>query len=289
MSVISEKKVAKKEDYYLSGEHPLNGAFDIQQAWTTPIGKIKMPIAEDMRKALIEYVASKGYCSTMGTHARTQTKEFEQHHYNMFEDSKNNKFIEEFENYSNELIRYYVANSWGIKDADQLEIEARAFGNLQTFGSRTYPHYHHAFDGVFVHYLTLGDEFDTTTVDGKNFYEGVALKEIEPGSTITAMESGKDEALKASFGEDVMKNHPTMFEESGNLLLQDPRPAINFPYNNKAMSITPEVGLTVFHPGYIWHESNTYTGAGLRAAIIVNFRVLTKNNSEIVKPLDKIM
>ena len=74
-------------------------------------------------------------------------------------------------------------------------------------------------------------------------------------------------------------------EGSGTMLLQDPRPSISYPYSNKAIAFEPSVGKTVFHPAYVWHESNNYEGEGIRCAVVINFRVLTRNNTDLVKPL----
>ena len=74
--------------------------------------------------------------------------------------------------------------------------------------------------------------------------------------------------------------HPESFEEQGNLILIDPRPAISFPYNRKARHVKPEVGLSLLHPGYLWHESNTFTGAGIRVSSVINFNVGTSKSAD---------
>ena len=58
-------------------------------------------------------------------------------------------------------------------------------------------------------------------------------------------------------------------------------------YPSSIKSKLPKVGTTIFHPAYIWHESNTYIGKGIRAAVVINYRVNTYNNNGLVKPLIK--
>ena len=96
----------------------------------------------------------------MGTHDDVGTRLFEQAKYNLFNEAKRNPIVAEFEGICSELMRYYIAKSHNIPDAENLDIEARAFGSMHTKGRRTYPHYHHAFDFVMIHYLTVGGEFD---------------------------------------------------------------------------------------------------------------------------------
>lgn len=287
-SVELKNSMSAVKDYYLNSEHPLHDSFTIKNEWTTPIGQIQFSLPEDMRLSLINYIAKKGYCSTMGTHKGTQNELFEERHYNMFDESDSNEHIEKFEEYATELIRFYIANAWGLRDAANLDISARAFGNMQTYGGRTYPHYHHGFDGVFVHYLTMGNEFTVEQAEGKEFYDenGAILKTIAPDSKIERTNK-KEDTLQESFGTEEARNHTDAHESQGNLILQDPRPSVSFPYNNKAISFTPKVGSTIFHPAYVWHESNEFKEDGLRIAVIVNFRVNTRNNSDLISPLKK--
>tara|TARA_B110000495_G_scaffold90915_1_gene78543 strand:+ start:1328 stop:2212 length:885 start_codon:yes stop_codon:yes gene_type:complete len=276
-----------EQDTYLTSSHPLADLFKIKHCWTTPIGEIKINLPEDMRISLIEYIASKGYCTTMGTHKRTQTSEFEENHYNLFDEKDTNEHIKKFEEYTSELIRYYIANGYNLGNVETFDIACRAFGNMQTAGRRTYPHYHHGFDGVMICYLTIGNEFALTTdLDGTDDSQLV----VSPGSSICRLPVLKDieeknNDVKADYGSFELKVNDMPCEGDGTMLLQDPRPAINYPYNNKAQDYQPEIGKCVFHPAYVWHESNTYNTRGIRAAVVVNWRVLTNNNSGLVKPL----
>ena len=57
------------------------------------------------------------------------------------------------------------------------------------------------------------------------------------------------------------------------------------PYNNKAKIIKPETGLTLIHPAYLWHETQTHTKPGVRAAIVINFNVENRNYDILPTPL----
>lgn len=65
------------------------------------------------------------------------------------------------------------------------------------------------------------------------------------------------------------------------LLCLDPRGAINYPYWEKLESISPYQGLTVIHPGYLWHETNTWRGDGTRVVMVVNFQVVSHGYVEL--------
>ncbi len=283
---VMSKENLQSQDKYLGG-HPLDGNFILKQEWVTPVGQIELNLPEAMRIGLIEYIASKGYCTTMGTHKRTMTTEFERNHYNLFDDSENNPHIKGYEEISSEIIRYFVAKAYNIENADQLDIECRGFGNMQTTGRRTFPHYHHAFDGVMITYLTLGGEFTLTSdVGGED-----DLQLVAPNSTICELKEKisvqEKSGTVANYADFDLKKEDMPCESDGGLLLLDPRPAINYPYNTKAKNYVPKIGTTVIHPAYIWHESNTFVGQGIRACVVINYRVNTYNNNGLVRPMIK--
>ena len=293
----SVSDAAKKQDKFLNKEHPLAAHMKITPQWTTPIGEIQLNLPEEMRIGLIKFIASRGYHTTMATHSKTQTPEFEKNHYNIFEYEEENEYsnhIREFERISSEMIRYYIANAWEITHAESLKLEARGFGNMQTYGRRTYPHYHHGFDGVTITYLTVGGEFDLKDNGPKPDDAKLERLYVPPNSEIEKINNKNDNLASTVYqgaggglnGISRDSNGLTSHcEGSGNMILQDPRPAINYPYCNKAIAFEPKVGTTIFHPAYLWHESNTFMGEGIRAAIVVNYRVLTRNNSGLVQPL----
>lgn len=298
--VMEHSQDTVKKDKYLEG-HPLDSKMTIKPYWSTPVAELDLNIPEDMRVSLIKFVASSGYGTTMGTHDGVSTQVFEQNQYNMFSVAKENPIMAEWENICSEMMRYYIARSHNIPNADQINLEARAFGNMQTAGRRTYPHYHHSFDFVMIVYLTLGGEFQLINI-GQNNEEVIPY--IPPNSEVERMIGSVPQAgngngngngnghARPTMGKGDLKHDYSDWdlpcEGSGTFILTDPRPAINYPYNQKALAIKPEVGKAIFHPGYCWHESNTFTGEGIRCAIVVNARILTQNNSEIVLPLPKI-
>ena len=267
-------------DKYLN-DHALDGHMKIKQTWASPIAELSLNLPDDIRMALIKFVASSGYGTTMGTHEKTQTPEFEELQYNLFNWSDENPLIAEFEVIASEMIRYYIANAYDIRNANDLDIEARCFGNMQKKGRRTYPHYHHSFDFVMIHYLSCGGEFDIKNMGEPN----EEFMVIPPNSEVEVM---KPKVVGHGEGQFQISDKPLPCEGSGAMIMTDPRPAINFPYNQKAHSFLPKNGMTIFHPAYIWHSSNTFEGEGIRCAVVINARILTKNNSQLVSRLSKI-
>tara|TARA_B100000470_G_scaffold72642_1_gene55501 strand:- start:2618 stop:3004 length:387 start_codon:yes stop_codon:yes gene_type:complete len=113
----------------------------ITKNWTTKIGKMQLNTPEDIKIKLMELIVNKAVLDPT------------------FD------FVKEYEKIANEVIRYYLTNAYNITDAKSLNIEATVSGHYQVNGERTHPHYHPSFDGVFVHYLTAGDEY--VLKDGK--------------------------------------------------------------------------------------------------------------------------
>ncbi len=250
----------------------------ITKNWPTPIGKIQMDVPEDLKRKLIEIIV------------RDVT--------DFFVYDKNDPdadFLKEYEMMANELIRYYLTNAYNITDAKSLNIEANAFGNHLIHGGRSYPHYHHCFDGVMIHYLTAGDEY----VLDENF----KVQEIEEKHKIHNDTSwvvrqgyyGVDGSKARLFdkvhdlNEDETMEKKFPLQGGGNLIIQDPRPAINYPTDEKTFVIRPKSGQVVIHPSYLWHESNTFLGNGIRVAIVINYRVLTQLVQPGQKPIKSFL
>ena len=235
----------------------------IDNAWPTTIGKEHIDLPIEMRKTLIDIIKKQDHVFTEDTYdgkigTITESELFERKIYNIFEysrysDENEIKQVKDFEKITSNVIREYVHEAWGTnKDCD---IKLRGFGNVQrTFGRRTAPHYHHGWDGVLAHYLTVGEEFD--------------------------LEENQHESLNT--------------DGSGEFFLLDPRPANvsaaiarkGYPSNNQYVSITPEVGTTLIHPGYVWHETSAHTKAGIRVLVAASFNILTKNHNELPSTLD---
>jgi hypothetical protein len=240
------------DEPYAKGIHSAS-SMEITEHWATPIGEDTIEIGEDLRKSLIEVIAKDGS--------------------NIFiypDNDPNADAIREFEVISNKIIRDFITEAYEIEDINSFDIEARSFGNQQSYGTRTYPHYHHGFDGVLIYYLTAGNEFGLDD-NNKIYY---------------LSDDQKKEELSPRPSHDFA--HGQVLDGSGNLILNDPRPAINYPYCNKAIAWSPVTGTLLLHPACIWHESNTFTGGGVRVSIVINYRILTVSNAGNVKPLATI-
>lgn len=256
-TVMSDRDQSRKsDDPYKKGNHPASNLMSIKNYWPTPIAEEQLDLPDDIKIGLMETIAMDGS--------------------NIFiydESHPHANSIRQFEIISNELIREYLIRAYGLKEADGLDIEARAFGNLQTFGGRTYPHYHHGFDGVLITYLTAGEEW---AID-----DDFKIRPITDADKIHPTEENLPTESKLGYTRDVLQG-------SGNLILCDPRPAINYPYCNKAIAWKATTGLTLLHPAYVWHETNPFLGNGVRVSFVINYRVLTKTNQQVVKPLASI-
>ena len=235
---------------------PLDGHARIEQLWTTPFMEVDITLPDAIRYDLINVLHKKEQSlqeirdENPQFYSIVDSKGFYATTlYNLFanpQEYPEKDTILEFEKISTKLIRYYIRKGWGIQQADELELEGRCFGNIQQPGARTYPHYHQDVNGVLVHYLSMGEGNLTDNV----------MKDSEKSP-----------------------RHPTH-----NVLFQDPRPAISYPYWQKIHAVTPRVGLTLIHPNYLWHETNPWLGQGERSCIVVNFRIVSHGYNELIKP-----
>lgn len=239
-------------------KHPLDDFATIEQKFTTPFMDCDTFLPEKMRTDLINVLIQK---ETAMSHLKTQAPKFYSlaeakgfyatTHYNLFSETELEKFPNEresilgYRDIAMQQILYYIRKGWGIQQADEMKIEGRCFGNIQEHGGRTYPHYHQDMNGVLVSYLRMGDE-DVSYEDQIN---------VGYGST---SRSGTHQ-----------------------ILFQDPRPSINYPFWEKIYSITPRVGKTIIHPNYVWHETTPWLGKGTRVSIVVNFRIMSHGYNEI--------
>ena len=242
-------------------DHPLDGYAKIEQKFTTPFMEMDSGLPEQMRSDLIEVLIQKEQSLDELKKANPKFYDlargkgfYATTHYNLFDSVDEFPFAKEsilgFEQIACQQIRYFIRKGWGVRQAEELEIEGRCFGNVQVGGgSRTFPHYHQGVDGVLEMYLLMGDE-------------SVELKD------------------RVQIGMEQSARHG-----SHQLLFTDPRPAINFPYWEKVYAITPRVGLSVIHPNYVWHETNPWLGEGMRIVIVVNFRIKSHGYNELLTPL----
>lgn len=237
---------------------------EIERAWSTPIAKLHLELPLEMRAALVHLLLKQEGVLTENTYDNKITKgtadSFNDSLVNLFDYSKygneathrigqypsNMKYLgylQQFEQTASKLIRDYIEEAWDLDRNSEIKI--RGFGNIQrTLGRRTGIHHHHGWDGVFLHYLTVGGEKDLLSVELEDwdFY-----------------------------------HKPYHTDYSGDLIMVDPRGPIKMPYNEKGKTFKPEVGLTIIHPAYLWHETHTHTGIGTRVGIVINFNVVNKN------------
>lgn len=224
----------------------------LRNLWPTPVLDFIQPLPPDTRAALIRLLLKKDQEhhkmdeTNPDFHAFMRSKGFySTSHYNLFDETDlhpEGPAILEFEKYACEAFRAYLREAFQIPDANSVKLVGRCFGNVQTTGARTMPHYHQGIDGVLVHYLELG------------------------------------------FGDDPEQNKSPRHGSQA-LLLMDPRPAPTYPYWEKVDSISPQMGLTVITPGYLWHETNPFRHQGIRACLVVNFQVLTNTYGELHRPM----
>ena len=248
---------------------------NINYKWSSPIAEKSVYLTDKYRKELIRVVVTNGG--------------------NIFEHSpvpgENSDIINDFEDMVWLIINEYLAEAYNLSYKslekgkvidDKYTIKIKAFGNHQTYGGRTYPHYHNHYDGVVIHYLTVGDEFKLN-----NNYDVIPLTEedrihkevLEEGQGYYAIQG--DTKYRADSKVHYLakgEKHEEKFplQGSGKLIVCDPRIGVNNIFSNKAIAFTPKNGMTIIHPAYLWHESNTFTGNGIRASIIIQFRVELK-------------
>ena len=241
---------------------------EIEHAWSTAIGQLDLELPTAMRASLVRLLLKQDGVLTENTYdKKTQgsgVKAFNDSLVNLFDYEKYGNstdhriaqypvsatclnYLQQFEQIASKIIRQYISEAWGL-DQDS-EIKIRGFGNIQrTLGRRTGIHHHHGWDGVFLHYLTVGGEDDLLSVEMEDwdFY-----------------------------------HKPYHTDYSGDLIMVDPRGPIKMPYNEKAKTFKPRVGLTLIHPAYLWHETHTHTGIGTRVGIVINFNITNKNVDEL--------
>jgi len=225
----------------------------ITEEWATPIGQLAIDLPEDVRKDLIQWVVT-NYSK------RITTKEpvpscidlFDYTQYTGNTENKTNIFksVYRFELIISKVIKAYIKQAWGFNET--VQVEAHCTSKIQlSHDKRLEPHRHTNVDGTLIHYLTVGNEFYVENDEGAP---------------------------------------PLDTDYSGNLILLDPRPTNLCPEGDTRadiIKISPYNGLTVIHPGYVWHETNTHTQAGLRVCLVVNFKI--SRESQIHPTLIKLI
>ena len=142
----------------------------IRQLWPTPVGQQMVFLPDDMRNQLIAVLLRKeaareriSETSPEFNRFMTSKRFYASTHYNLFaeaEEHPERDAIREFERLACGLFRDYLRRAYEIGDDQEVEFSGRCFGNVQSSGGRTFPHYHQSCDGVLVHYLDVGDGQD---------------------------------------------------------------------------------------------------------------------------------
>lgn len=229
----------------------------IRQLWTTPLAEFPMHISENVRQDLINVLIRKeSEIDKMKEeepdfHDFAKSKGFYSiSHYNLFNESEMKKHPEEkesllaFERSAVSSFRKFLSLAYNLEGAED-PAKVKLIGRCFGNLQRTGAR-------TFPHYHQTCD--------------GVLVHYLSLGD-------GVDEGWKES------PRHG-----SHALLIQDPRGTPNYPYWEKLESIEPYVGLTVIHPAYCWHETNVFRMPGLRAAMVVNFQIVTNSYVELHEP-----
>jgi len=142
----------------------------IAQMWPTPVAQQQIDLPEPMRKALIEVLkrkdAQRGDLAKRAPDFHVFMKDkgfYATSHYNLFDEADahpEREAILMFERVACLAAREYLAHALELREARDVQLAGRCFGNVQRTGDRTLPHYHQGVDFVLVHYLTVGHGAD---------------------------------------------------------------------------------------------------------------------------------
>ena len=229
----------------------------VTHEWPTVIGTETVELPQVMRDVLVNVIKKQDSVFTENTYNKTnkttaELEAFDAKIYNLFDYSRYETAeetiqIREFEKIMSKVIRSYIAEAWQVDP--NIEIDVRGFGNVQnTFGRRTAPHFHHGWDGVLAHYVTIGGEYESDTpmepMD-TNYSGQLLLLDTRPNNCIPDDTSRLD-----------------------------------------VVHLNPHNGLTVIHPAYVWHETHTHTKVGDRVLVAINFHIRNRNFDELPTTLD---
>ena len=142
----------------------------LRHLWPTPIAQDMLVLPEDMRSQLIAVLLRKEAdrekirdTSPDFHRFMTSKKFYASTHYNLFaeaDDHPERDAILAFQNMAVGLLRSYLKEAYQIPEEETVEVSGRCFGNVQSSGARTFPHYHQASDVVLIHYLDVGHGAD---------------------------------------------------------------------------------------------------------------------------------
>ena len=126
-------------------KHHLDDHVRIDHKWTTPFFEMDGVLPKKMRDDLCRVLEKKeldmkavkekepefySIAQSKGFYATT--------HYNLFAEEDMNEFPNEkesilaYEKLAMEQIRYYIRKGWGVQQADDMRLEGRCFGNVQS-------------------------------------------------------------------------------------------------------------------------------------------------------------
>ncbi len=152
----------------------------ITNHWVTPIAEFDLALPQPMRQQLTAVLQRKEADrdklseSSPDFFRFMQSKQFyASTHYNLFAEANQHpekNAILSFEMLACNAYRQYLRQALNIEQADELKLVGRCFGNVQTTGGRTFPHYHQSVDHVLIHYLDIPDHNDPEL--GKSYRHG---------------------------------------------------------------------------------------------------------------------
>ena len=143
---------------------------NITQRWATPVAEFDLELPEAMRQQLINVLVHKEEERDKLEENSPEFFRFMQSkrfyastHYNLFAEAgrhpEKNAIIA-FEQIACNAYRDYLRKAYDIEQAAELQISGRCFGNVQSTGARTFPHYHQSVDHLLIHYLDIPDHND---------------------------------------------------------------------------------------------------------------------------------
>ena len=172
----------------------------LRHLWPTPIAQDMLVLPEDMRIGLINVLLRKEAdrekirdTSPDFHRFMTSKKFYASTHYNLFAeagDHPERDAILAFQNMALGLLRNYLKDAYQIPEEQTVEVSGRCFGNVQSSGARTFPHYHQACDVVMIHYLDVGHGADADVREFSIHIADQALTGTEPPVTVAAIGKG---------------------------------------------------------------------------------------------------
>lgn len=138
---------------------------DVQQLWSTPVATTQGGLSASTTQQLIDLLLMRDKERKTVPLGGQPFKDYvdvgdfyHNIHYNLFstpDDAPEKAALLEFEKFACDTMRTYLRKAFYAKDADTVELSARAFGHIAYPDTKTYPHYHQQSDLVLIHYLKV--------------------------------------------------------------------------------------------------------------------------------------